>query len=150
MAEQFAQPSTADQILDPRRLIELAPGDGEVKREVVAEPCDSSAATLRAVPREPGAIEVEVSSESPVDVVFHGSAFPGWRVAIDGAAGGPTRKSAPGYFFVRVGPGQHRIVATAGTTQGYGWLLAATAVAIAALAWLEPRHLRLELAAQRG
>lgn len=134
----LATPESTDLLLDPARLIELRTTDGAARSEAVADRCDASLATLRVAAREPGAIEVEVTSEAPVDVAFHASAFPAWRVAIDGGPGEPAATIAPGHFSTRVAAGHHRLRATAGTMPGYGAWLLLGALTVAALAWLQP------------
>ncbi len=137
LMDELVKPAGADRLLDPDRLIELATTSGDLKVEEIANDCDATSAALQLVAREPGAIEVNVSSQSPVDVAFHATAFPGWRVSVDGAAGIPARMIAPGHFYMHVGAGRHHLVATANSMPGYAALLAGAMLVIAALAWLD-------------
>ena len=137
LTHDLVEPAGADKLLDPERFIELQTTSGDLKTEPVASDCDATGATLELVPREPGAIEADVSSRTPVDVAFHATAFPGWRVSVDGASGTPARMIAPGYFYAHVGAGHHHLIATASSMPGYAWLLVGAMLAIAGLAWLD-------------
>ncbi len=140
LTHDLSEPATTDRLLDPERFIELETTTGNLKIESLANDCDATGAALRLLPREPGALEADVSSRAPVDVAFHATAFPSWRVSVDGATGTPPRMIAPGYFYAHVGAGRHHLVATVSSMPGYAALLVAAMLALAALAWLEPRR----------
>ncbi|WP_437592904.1 hypothetical protein [Sorangium sp. So ce1000] len=107
--EHLEQPRT---VLDtPGELVALEASRGPLERVAVADDgCDAARASVREVPREPGAYEATVDAEAPVDVVFRATAYDGWRVR-DGGAELVPRRVAPGFFAVRVGPGRHHLEA---------------------------------------
>jgi hypothetical protein len=135
LAEQLATADGADRLLDPEQLIELVQGSGEVRVERVEDGCAASSARLSVRKLEPGVLEALVEAEAPTDVVFSATAFPGWRLSVDGAFA-PQQVIAPGYVGAHVARGRHRVLATAGTLPGYGLVLGLGALAVAALAWL--------------
>ena len=141
LAHELSEPAGADKLLDPEHFVELQTTRGDVQTERLATDCDPTGATLQLAPREPGVIELDVSSAAPVDVAFHATAFPGWQVSVDGAKGVPPRMIAPGYFYAHVGAGHHHLIATASSMPGYAVLVLAAVLAIAALAWLDARRL---------
>jgi hypothetical protein len=98
-------------------------------------------------PREPGAIEAVVEAPAPVDVVLRVSAFPTWRVTLDGETVGRTDVVAPGFVAVRVPSGRHRVAAVVSTLPGYAVFIALGAAGVV-LASLGRTHLEraLELA----
>ncbi|WP_437281611.1 hypothetical protein WME90_13975 [Sorangium sp. So ce375] len=137
--EHLEQPRT---VLDtPGELVALEAGRGPLERVTVADDgCDAARASVREVPREPGAYEATVEAEAPVDVVFRATAYSGWRVR-DGGAELVPRRVAPGFFAVRVGPGRHHLEAVVALP---GYYLQALALACgAALALGAPRFRRL-------
>lgn len=133
----------ADRLLDPNHLVALEPNDGDLQKMPSDDAtCDATDARVEERPREPGAFEAVVTTPAPVDVVFRASAFPSWRVEREGAAVGPLRIVAPGFFAVRVPAGEHRLVATASSLPGFvGWLLLA-AIVVAACALFDDDRLR--------
>ncbi|WP_437993591.1 hypothetical protein [Sorangium sp. So ce145] len=133
--EHLKQPRT---VLDtPGELVALKATRGPLERVAVADDgCDAARASVREAPREPGAYEAIVDAEAPVDVVFRATAYSGWRVR-DGGAELATRRVAPGFFAVRVGPGRHHLEAVVALPRFY---LPAVALACgAALALGAPR-----------
>lgn len=119
---------------DVRTLIELRPSDGPSRHEPIdAGECDETRATLRETAREPGAFEAEVDTSVDVDVVFRATAFSGWHV-YDRGVELETRRVAPGFFSVRVGPGRHQLEAIVRLPSGYGVLIAAAILTVCALA----------------
>ncbi|WP_437909061.1 hypothetical protein WME95_14980 [Sorangium sp. So ce327] len=133
--EHLEQPRT---VLDtPGELVALEAARGPIERVAVADDgCDAARASVREAPREPGAYEAIVDAEAPVDVVFRATAYSGWRVR-DGGVELATRRVAPGFFAVRVGPGRHHLEAVVALPRFY---LPALALACgAALALGAPR-----------
>ena len=142
LTRELGTPRGADHLLDPERMVELTPAQGNLTVALVATECDATGAMLHVVPHEPGLLEAVVESARPVDVAFNATAFPAWRVSVDGGAGLPARAVAPGYIYAHVPAGRHRIVARAGSMPGYGVWLVLAALGVSALAWLDVRHLR--------
>jgi hypothetical protein len=139
---RLEDPEGVDTLLSPDRLVALEHAEGpvEIVRPDLAG-CDASAVVIDETPREPGALEATVTSPAPVDVVLRVTAYPTWQVHVDGARLGPLRQVAPGFLSVRLPPGRHHLVATAGWLPGQGlWLiLGAVAAVLAATArrtWL--------------
>jgi hypothetical protein len=141
--EQLRTSEGADKLLSPHALVALLHGDSEfeVHREP-SEDCDPSSASVIPAPREPGALEAVVTSRSPVDVVLRVSAFPTWRVEINGRPAAPLRVVAPGFLAIRVPAGTHHIEATAHWTPFYFWGLIAGALGAIAAAILRWEHAR--------
>lgn len=135
----------ANRLLDPERLIALEPAPGQLTTTPTPpDDCDPRGAHVVVRPSLPGAIATTVTLEDPADVVLRATAFPSWRVTIDGEPVVP-RLIAPGTFAVRSPQGQHEIVAIAGTLPGYGvfLVLGALGVALASIPrWLLVRFLR--------
>lgn len=103
--------------------IEAAPG-ALAESEVALGACSTEGAAVVERRREPGAYEATIEALAPVDVVIRASAFPSWRVWVDGVEA-PVRQVAPGFPSVRVPPGRHRIEAVVSLPRGYllgGWL----------------------------
>ncbi len=107
--------ASAPTLLDtPHDLIALEAAEAPLVHLTVEDgECDASEALVDEHPREPGAYEAEVTTPSPVDVVFRATAFAGWRVTRDGIEV-PARRVAPGFFAVRVPAGRHRLEAVVG------------------------------------
>ena len=104
---------------DPRALTELVTTSGPVVREDIAhDDCDARAADVREIKREPGVYEATVLATSDVDVVFRASAFPTWRVVVDGVRA-TVKVVAPGWFAVRVRAGAHHVIAEVSPLRGY-------------------------------
>jgi hypothetical protein len=142
LARQLVEPSGADRLLDPEQLVELVQAAGEVRVERVERVCAASSARLSARKLEPGVLEALVEAEAPLDLVFSVTAFPGARLSMDGAPV-PFQVVTPGYLAVHVERGRHRVLATASTLPGYGYVLGLGALAVAALAWLRLPRARL-------
>jgi hypothetical protein len=142
LMRELVTPEGADHLLDPESFVELVPAPGDVVVSAVDTPCDATSASLRVVEHAPGRLEALVESAAPVDVAFKVTAFPAWRVSVDGSPGVPAGTVAPGHVYARLAAGRHRVVATASTLPGYGAWLALAAIGVAALAWLDTRHLR--------
>lgn len=119
-------------LADPHVLTALETDDtlAEVeRRDAPAEGCDATGASVRERRRESGAYEATVESTAPVDVVVRATAFPTWKLAIDGAEA-PVRTIAPGFFAARVPAGRHEVVAVVGVLPHY---LEGLAIALAAV-----------------
>jgi hypothetical protein len=123
---------------DPRTLVELSPRPGSfVEQPVADEACDARTADVRESPREPGAYEAWIDTPAPVDAVIRASAFPTWRIEIDGVAVA-TRVVAPGFPSARVPPGRHHVVAVVSLPRFYvagilsAWALVAALSVVAA------------------
>jgi hypothetical protein len=82
------------------------------------EGCDSSSAQVSQVAAEAGTVQANVQSSTPVDVVLRVSAFPTWRIHIDGQPA-PATLVAPGFVSVRVAPGAHQVRAEVGLLPFY-------------------------------
>ncbi|WP_437535837.1 hypothetical protein WME79_15250 [Sorangium sp. So ce726] len=138
--EHLEQPRT---VLDtPGELVALEATRGPLERVAVADDgCDAARSSVREVPREPGAYEAIVDAEAPVDVVFRATAYSGWRVR-DGGVELATRRVAPGFFAVRVGPGRHHLEAVVALPRFY---LQGLALACGAALALGAPHLRRPL-----
>jgi hypothetical protein len=118
----FADLSTnagADALLDPHALVALETTAGAWS-ESERDPgeCSAQGAHVTEHPREPGALEADVETPSPVDVVLRVTAFPTWRVRVDGREV-PTTTVAPGFPSVRVTAGRHRVEAIVSPLRGY-------------------------------
>lgn len=115
---------------DPHRLIVLAATD-ESRGDAASNegPCDPQGAQVREAHSEPGRFAAEISTLSPVEIVFRTSALRTFRVT-SGKRSLNVYRVAPGFPAVHVGPGVHRIVASASLPAYYFWgLLAALALA---------------------
>jgi hypothetical protein len=132
---ELATPAAADVLLDPARFTALEYGSGEV---VVASwsraGCDDRNASVSAVTAESGEVYAEVQSIAPVDVVFRFSAFPTWRVFVDGMPAPVPTLIAPGFFSIRMPPGTHRLTAEVSSLPHYGSLIGLAALVTASLA----------------
>jgi hypothetical protein len=142
LTRELSTAQGADHLLEPERFVELVQGQGDVTVARVDRECDATHATLDVAEREPGALEAVLESDAPVDLAFSATAFPTWRVSVDGAPGVPAGMIAPGYVYVHIGRGRHRIVATVSSMSGYGVWLGLAGLGVAALAWLDVRRLR--------
>jgi len=131
--------SRASVLLDPRRLVRLRFSAAPLQEiAVLRSTCDVEGASTRVFSQKPGEIIGEVSTTSPVVVVAHVSAFPSWKVAVDGK---PVAwfQVAPGFVAVDVSPGRHRLEFRGGTLPGYGLALGAGCALLAGLVFLEQR-----------
>jgi hypothetical protein len=140
---EFKTSAGTDRLLDPVRFVALEHGAGEpTTRPVDPASCDASGAHVLETPREPGALEAVVETQTPVDVVFRAAAFPTWSVSIDGKRAQRIELVAPGFFTVRVPAGRHRVVAVVSPVPGYlfGIVLGALAVVAASVLRLEHVH----------
>ncbi len=109
------------------------PGDLRISK-VPRDGCDPEGAAVREIPREPGAYEAVVTLAHPADVVVRASAFPTWKLTVDGERV-PDFVVAPGFFAARIGAGEHHLVATVAPLPGYvGGVCAAAVVVIACAA----------------
>lgn len=144
-AELFRHLATAegaDQLLHPQDWIALETTTERTvtKSAVATDGCDPGGGRVTLEPREPGALAATVELAHAADIAFRSTAFPTWRVTVDGQAV-PIETLAPGFFSVRLPPGRHRVLAVVSLLPGY-WLAllaGAVGVAIAALpgAWLK-------------
>ncbi len=135
----------ADRLLDPNWFvaIEQAPGETEVRARANDDrSCKVANVRVTPIAREPGALEAVVEAPAPVDVVFRVTAFPTWRVWVDGARAERTEVVAPGFFTTRIGPGKHRVLAMVGPMPGYLGFIALGALAVAAASFVRLEHLR--------
>lgn len=141
---ELANPDGADALLDPHRFTAIDYGSGDVV--ATGEPaldCDDSNARVLAVSAHAGDVSAQVESLSPVDVVFRFSAFPTWRVWIDGEAAPPPRLVAPGFFSVRMPSGRHVLTAQVSWLPHYGAIVLLAALATAGMAALRGRFRRI-------
>ncbi len=143
LRETLSTPEGVDRALSPTSLIALDTTDGALL--VTEEPldgCDATRASVTESPRESGALEADVDTAAPVDVVLRVTAFRSWAVLVDGSEIDTLREVAPGFLSVRVAAGRHRVLARANGLPWFwsGLLLAivfATLVAFARREWLE-------------
>jgi len=127
----MATPEGADALMSPTRFIALEAAEVPFeKREEASIGCDPNLATVREVPREPGALEAEVRCASPVDVILRMAAFPTWRVTVNGEPSSVVERVSPGFLSVRVPAGEHRILAVAQWPRGYLGLLVLGALGV--------------------
>jgi hypothetical protein len=133
----------ASQLKDPRILLRLVRAEGGLRiARVPRDGCDPDGAVVEEVPREPGAYEAYVTLVHAADVVVRASAFPTWKVVVDGEPA-PTFVVAPGFFAARLPTGQHHLVATVAPLPGYvAGLCAAALVVIACAVLRDPRGYR--------
>jgi hypothetical protein len=137
----LADPPQADLLLHPQHFTALSYGSGPV--EVSAWPsdgCSAEQATVSVTAESPGSIQALVQSPTPVDVVFRATAFPTWRVRVDGKLANEPTLLAPGFFSVRVPPGGHELAASVRLMPGYAGLVALAAALSAVLAWGRAGH----------
>jgi len=152
LIRELTRPAGADRLLDPTHftLLEPAPG-GVVAGSVALDGCDATGASVTPRPREPGALEATVEGRAPVDVVFRATAFPSWRVTLDGERELAPRKVAPGFFVVRVPAGRHHVLAVVSSLPGYALALVAGVLVVLALAFApHPRTLLGRFSDRRG
>ncbi|HEX6765144.1 MAG TPA: hypothetical protein VF103_06690, partial [Polyangiaceae bacterium] len=143
LVDELKTSAGADELLDPRRLVALEHTSGGLSsRAVDASGCAADRARIVAVPREPGALEARVESETPIDVVFRAAAFPAWRVTVDGAPVPSPELVAPGFFSTRVPAGRHRVLATVSPMPGYFACLVLGVAAVSALSLVRLEHVR--------
>jgi hypothetical protein len=142
--DELSQPKWADQLLDPHRFTAIEYGSGDVI--VTPEPalgCDDQNAQLLAASTDAGDVSAQVESPTPVDVVFRFTAFPTWRVWLDGVGTPPPRLVAPGFFAIRVPPGVHQLRAQVSLLPHYGMFVSLAALATALLAFYRGRWGRI-------
>ncbi len=133
LLETLARPEGADRLLSPTRLIALEVSSGPVIEESVVDDCDATSARVREVLREPGVLEADVETRTPVDVVLRATAFPSWSLLVNAMPATGLRQLAPGFLAVRIPPGRHRVVARAGALEHHGWaILASLLIAVLA------------------
>jgi hypothetical protein len=140
LVDEFKTTGGTDRLLDPVRFVALEHAAGELTtRAVDPGSCDASGARVTGTPREPGAVEAVVETQTPVDVVFRAAAFPTWSVSIDGKPAQRIELVAPGFFTTRVPAGRHHVVAVVSPMPGYlSWIvLAALGVAAASVVRLD-------------
>ncbi|MBN8610132.1 MAG: hypothetical protein J0L92_06095 [Deltaproteobacteria bacterium] len=128
LREELSTAAGADRVLSPTALVALDRSRGGLV--VTVEPqddCDASRARVNEVPRESGALEAEIESATPIDVVLRVTAFRSWGVLVDGTEIDDVRLVAPGFLSVRVGAGRHRVVARA---SGVPWFWTGLLLAI--------------------
>jgi hypothetical protein len=137
----LADPAQADLLLHPGRLTALRYRPGPVQEsDWPLDGCSAEQATINVTSESPGVIQALVQSPSPVDVVFRATAFPTWRVHMDGKLASEPTLLAPGFFSVRVPPGRHELAANVSLMPGYAGLVALAAALSAALAWGRAGH----------
>jgi hypothetical protein len=141
--EALGTPAGADLLLDPHNYValEYAPV-AFTEREAPLFGCDFRGASADVLSEEPGHIQALVKNEAPVDVVFRAAAFPTWRVSVNGEPPSTPTLLAPGFFSVRVPPGQHRLVASVSLLPGYAELVTLGVLASGVLASLNARLIR--------
>jgi hypothetical protein len=138
---ELADPEQADMLLNPRRFTALHYKPGPVKQsDRPLDGCNSEDARVSVESESPGVIQTLVQSPTPVDVVFRATAFPTWRVFVDGQPQSEPTLIAPGFFSVRVPPGRHELTASVSLMPGYAWLVALAALLTVALTWGRAGH----------
>jgi hypothetical protein len=142
--------SGSDALLDPHRFIALEYAPGPVmESDVPSAGCEFAAATVESRSTEPGLFDAVVQSPTPVDVVFRVTAFPTWRVLLDGASALAPTLLAPGFFSVRVPAGRHQLAASVKELPGYGMFIALGLIATGLVAAVDSRRLRRIVGAVR-
>jgi hypothetical protein len=140
LLKQLAQPADADRLLDPRALTKLEYSGGHlVESSVPRAGCDATVASVEDVVVGSDTITASVQSPAAVDVVFRMSAFPTWRILIEGSAA-PQSVIAPGFVAVRVPPGRHALSASVGLLPHYGVWVALALGATVVLAFARGRR----------
>lgn len=143
LREELATPLGTDRVLSPTELVALDTTDGAlVVTEEPHDDCDPRRAHVTETARESGALEAEIDSATPIDVVLRVTAFRSWAVLLDGSEVDALRVVTPGFYAVRVPAGRHRLVARANGVPWFwsGLALAAIFAIVVALArreWLE-------------
>src|SRR5690606_31981149 len=98
---ELMQASGADRLLDPGLFTAIDYSSGPVVESSVPRVgCDAAGAVVTDVAAGGGTVSATVTSPAPVDVVFRMTAFPTWRVFVDGTAAPPPTLLAPGFFSV--------------------------------------------------
>jgi hypothetical protein len=144
LIEQLGEPAAADRLLDPQALTQIEYSDEALAESPVpGAGCDAAGATVEDVGVDAETITASVQSRAAVDVVFRVTAFPTWRVRIDGAPAAVPSLIAPGFFAVRVPSGRHALSASVELLPHYGLWISAALVASVALAYARGRALRL-------
>jgi hypothetical protein len=143
LSRELTSAAGADRLLDPAHFTLLERAAGVVVASRVAlDGCDATGASVTPHPREPGALEASIEGRAPLDVVFRATAFPSWRVTLDGKRELVPHQVAPGFFVVRVPAGRHHVVAVVSSLPGYAFALAAGVLAVLALGFApHPRTL---------
>jgi hypothetical protein len=132
LVDALKTPEGVDSILDLDRLTAL-----EITREAglhesrPAPGCSTEDAKVTARRVRSGEVVGRVDAPSPIDLVVHVTAFPSWRVWIDGALT-PTFQVAPGFVAVRVAPGSHSFRAMGGVLPSYPYVLGGAFILLAA------------------
>lgn len=143
LIQQLGEPAAADRVLDPRVLTQIDYSSGSLTESAVSRAgCDPAGATVEDVVVRGETIRARVQSPAAVDVVFRLTAFPTWRVSIDGAAAAPAL-IAPGFFAVRVPAGRHELSASVELLPHYALWIAVALAATLALAAGRGRASRL-------
>jgi hypothetical protein len=142
LIQELAEPSEADRLLEPQTLTRLEYSEHPfIESAVPRAGCDAVGATIEDVVVGPEAITASVQASAPIDVVFRMTAFPTWRVLIDGAPAGIPSVIAPGFFAVRVPSGRHVLSARVALLPHYGTWVGLALAATAALAACRGRAL---------
>lgn len=126
-------------LLNPDKLVRLAFTAAPFKKTPIRNECNTSGARVRLMRQTPGHILGQIEAPTkPVVVVAHVSAFPSWKVTLDGKPS-PWFQVAPGFVAVSVSPGKHLVEFRGGTLPYYPALLGGAAALLLGLAWFEHR-----------
>ncbi len=110
--------------LMPASVVVLEETAGAVVRtQVDPGQCDPKKARVTAERLASGEYRAQVTTPVPVDVVFRVSAFPTWRLHVDGSdvPRSAVVKVAPGFIATRVPPGTHEVLAVVSPPRFYWW-----------------------------
>ena len=127
---ELSSPAGADRLLAPGAPVALELERGAFRESVEpANGCNTEGATVSAHSRAPGELDARIETRHPVDAVLRVTAFPAWRVTLDGKPTA-TRMVAPGFISVRLPPGAHQLAARANLLPGSSLILLVTLLAI--------------------
>jgi len=139
---ELSTPRGADRLLDPDAPVALEFERGAFREWAEpAQGCSATGARLSTHGSTPGELEARVENRHPVDAVLRVTAFPGWRVTLDGRPAA-TRMVAPGFISVRLPPGTHQLVARASLLPGSSSILLVALLGILAASLPAARWLR--------
>lgn len=108
---QLADPQELSALLSPTNYTALTLAPTELRLEPVVDECDHTSGTLINELHSVGSHVATIETKTPSDVVLRVTAHHTWRVAVDGNPVSP-QLVFPGYYAVRIAPGQHHLVFT--------------------------------------